>query len=92
MLLIIEYYHYLIVFQFYLKNKKLLGSIYFCQSPPLIKILCISILDTFVRLLPPSFWTLPHSLFDMKEHKAVIQLGPIKNKKIKLWTIYQMPV
>ena len=92
MLLIIEYYHYLIVFQFYLKNKKLLGSIYFCQSPPLIKILCISILDTFVGLLPPSFWALPHSLFDMKEHKAVIQLGPIKNKKIKLWTIYQMPV
>ena len=92
MLLIIEYYHYLIVFQFYLKNKKLLGSIYFCQSPPLIKILCISILDTFVGLLPPSFWTLPHSLFDMKEHKAVIQLGPIKNKKIKLGTIYQMPV
>ena len=82
MSLIIECYHYLIVFQFYLKNKKLLRSIYFCQSPPLMKTLCISILDTFVGLLPQPFGLSPHNLFDTKEHKAVIQLGPIKNKKL----------
>ena len=73
MSLIIECYHYLIVFQFYLKNKKLRVSLYFCQSPPLMKTLLISMLDTFVRLLP-------HILFDTEEHKVVIQLGPIKIK------------
>ena len=81
MSLIIEC-NYLTVFQFYLKKKKILRSIYFYQSQLLLKTLHISILDTYVGLLPPTFWTLPHNLFDTKEHKVVIQLEPIKNQKL----------
>ena len=91
MLLIIEYYHYLIVFQFYLKNKKLLGSIYFCQSPPLIKILCISILDTFVGLLPPSFWTLPIVYLTWKSIKLLFNLDQLKIKKLSFGQYTKCP-
>ena len=63
-------------------EEQTITCITFCQTPPLMKTLCISILDTFVGLLPQPFGLSPHNLFDTKEHKAVIQLGPIKNKKL----------
>ena len=65
--------------------------IYFCQSSPLMKTLCIAILDTFAELLPPTFWTSPDNLFDSEEHKVVIQLGPIKNQKLSLGKYTKCP-